>query len=498
MNRRSKPDPTRQRPVGVVDIGSNSVRLVVFDAAKRSPWPVFNEKVLCGLGRGMQRSGDLNPEGVASALENLQRFARLAEAMHVDDLTFVATAAVRDARNGAGFVREAEAKIGRKIRILSGTDEARLAALGVVAGIPEANGVAGDLGGGSLELVRIDRAKVGAHATLPLGPLRLRDIEGRGRAREEIDRCLDALGWLSEARGKQLFAVGGAWRALARVHMAHVGYPLHVIHHYTLKRERAEEFCELVAGLSRESLERVSDVSRKRIESLPLAALVLARVLRQARPSELVFTATGLREGCVYDQLTPAERRRDPLIAACAEIASTNARFAVDGQGLMAWIAPLFKKAKPAEARLRLAACDLSDIAWREHPDYRAEIAFLRTLRMPITGIDHPGRAFIALAIFTRYEGRADAAVTRPAWQLLDEESLRAAHALGLALRLAYTLSAGAPGILGQVKLALDRSHLDLIVNPRAKVLVAETVERRLEALARSLGRRPRLRIRGS
>lgn len=497
MNRRAKPDPARVRPVGVVDIGSNSVRLVVFDAAKRSPWPVFNEKVLCGLGRGLQRSGELHPEGVASALENLQRFARLAEAMRVEDLTFVATAAVRDASNGAAFVRAAEAQIGRRIRILSGADEARLAAMGVVAGIPDANGIAGDLGGGSLELVRIDRARVGAHATLPLGPLRLRDIEGKGRIRETIDRHLEALGWLADARGKQLYAVGGAWRSLARVHMAHVDYPLHVIHHYTLRRDRAEEFCDLVAGLSRESLERVGDVSRKRIETLPLAALVLSRVLRHARPTELVFTATGLREGCIYDQLTPAERRRDPLISACTEIARTSARFAVDGQGLMAWIAPLFRKSQPAEARLRLAACDLSDIAWREHPDYRAEIAFLRTLRMPITGIDHPGRAFIALAIFTRYEGRADAAVTRPAWQLLDEDALRKAHTLGLALRLAYTLSAGAPGILDQVKLALDRSTLELSVEARARHLIAETVERRLEALARSLNRRPRIRVRG-
>ncbi|MBM3523616.1 MAG: hypothetical protein FJX57_11720 [Alphaproteobacteria bacterium] len=219
-------------------------------------------------------------------------------------------------------------------------------------------------------------------------------------------------------------------------------------------------------------------------------------MLRRARPANLVFTATGLREGCVYDQLTAPERRRDPLIAACAEIARTSARFAIDGQGLMTWISPLFRRSRPEQARLRLAACDLSDIAWREHPDYRAEIAFLRTLRMPITGIDHPGRAFIALAIFTRYEGRADLPVTRPAWQLLDEESLRAAHTLGLALRLAHTLSAGAPGILSQVSLALDRSRLELVVGARGKLLIAETVERRLEALARSMGREPRLRVR--
>ena len=486
----------RGGPVGVVDIGSNSIRLVVFDAPKRAPQPVFNEKILCGLGRGLQRSGELDPAGMALALDNLQRFAGLARAMGVRDLSFIATAAVRDARTGPDFVRAAQARVGARIEVLSGADEARLAALGVAAGIPDADGLAGDLGGGSLELVRISGAKVGEHATLPLGPLRLRDIESRDKVRELIDAQIGRLDWLGEVRGKCFYAVGGAWRALARVHMAQADYPLHVIHHYTLKRARAEEFCDLVAGLSRESLERVPDLSRKRIDTLPLAALVLSRVLRQARPAELVFAATGLREGCIHGKLSPAERRRDPLIEACTDLARTQARFAVDGHGLMAWVSPLFRRTAAAEARLRLAACALSDIAWREHPDYRAEIAFLRVLRIPFTGIDHAGRAFVALAIHTRYEGRADGPVTRPAWQLLDENGLRQAHVLGLALRLAYTLSAGTPEILRAVRLGLDKGTVHLTVPARQRHMIGEAVERRLDALARAIGRRPDLRLR--
>jgi len=487
--------PSPPRPVGVVDIGSNSIRLVVYDARKRAPQPLFNEKVLCGLGRGLQRSGELDPSGVRMALENLERFAALAAAMGVEDLTFLATAAVRDARNGPDFVAAVEARIGRAIRILSGAEEARLAALGVAAGIPEADGLAGDLGGGSLELVRLAGTRVGAHATLPLGPLRLRDIDGREKVRAAIDAALTGLDWLGQARGKAFYAVGGAWRALARVHMAHVGYPLHVIHHYTLKRARAEEFCALVAGLSRESLERVTDLSRKRIDTLPLAALVLARVLHHARPAELVFAATGLREGCVFDMLPAPARRRDPLIEACTDMARANARFAVDGQALMRWVAPLFRRAPPADARLRLAACDLSDIAWREHPDYRAEIAFLRCLRMPVTGIDHPGRAFVALAIHARYEGRADGTLTRPATQLLDEGRLRQAQILGLALRLAYTLSAGTPAILRRARLRLEGDMLALAAPATLRAMLGEAVERRFEALARALGRKPILAI---
>jgi exopolyphosphatase/guanosine-5'-triphosphate,3'-diphosphate pyrophosphatase len=334
---------------------------------------------------------------------------------------------VRDADNGAEFVRAAERRTRMPIRKLSGADEARLSALGVIAGIPEADGIAGDLGGGSLELVRVRRGDVGAHATLPLGPLRLREAEprGKGKMRDLIERHLDELAWLDDAKGRAFYGVGGAWRALARVHMEHVDYPLHVIHHYTLARDRAEEFCDLIAGLSRESLERIAGVSRKRVDTLPIAALVLECVLARARPAQLVFGATGLREGCIFAALPAAERRRDPLIAACEAISAQGARFRIDGHALFDWAGDVFRKAPKPHARLRLAACLLSDIAWREHPDYRADLAFLRTLRLPVTGIDHPGRAFVALAVYTRYEGRADGEVTRPSWMLLDDEMVR-------------------------------------------------------------------------
>ncbi|MFM8681192.1 MAG: hypothetical protein ACKOGH_16550 [Alphaproteobacteria bacterium] len=198
----------------------------------------------------------------------------------------------------------------------------------------------------------------------------------------------------------------------------------------------------------------------------------------------------------MFNKLTPAERRRDPLIEACADIARTSARFAVDGQSLMRWIAPLFRGGGAAGARLRLAACDLSDLAWREHPDYRAEIAFLRTLRIPFTGIDHPGRAFVALAIHARYEGRADAPVTRPALQLLGEEEVGQAQVLGLALRLAYTLSAGAPAVLDLVRLGMDRASVELSTTAAMRPMIGEAVERRLDALARAMDRAPRIRIR--
>src|SRR5215470_10897185 len=224
----------REGRIGVIDLGSNSIRLVIYERLSRSPAPIFNERVLCGLGRGLQRSGKLSPEGTSRALDNLARFMLLARHMGVSRLDLLATAAVRDASDGAAFVAEASRRCHAAIRVLSGQEEARLSALGVLSGMPEADGVMGDLGGGSLELVALNRGEIGEQATLPLGPLRIMEL-GEGepkRARGAVDAALAGLLWLESCAGRVFYAVGGAWRAIARIHIEQSRYPLHVIHHY--------------------------------------------------------------------------------------------------------------------------------------------------------------------------------------------------------------------------------------------------------------------------
>ncbi len=496
MRSRFAPGRRSAGPVGVIDIGSNSIRLVVYAGDERAPYPIFNEKVLCGLGRGLERSNRLNGEGVDLALANLSRFSGLAKARGVRHLRVVGTAAVRDAEDGRAFVADVRRRTGLRIEVLDGEEEARLSGLGVVSGTPGANGLMGDLGGGSLELGALKRGVLGRHVTLPYGPLRLREITDRRQLLlDVIDHRLEKIDWLDKAKGRDFYAVGGSWRGIARLHMAHVNYPLRVIHNYTLSRAKAEDFLDLIAGLSRESVERIGRVPRKRLEVLPIAALVLHRVLMRAKPARLVFSALGLREGCLYDRLTPAQRRRDPMLATVEQVAGTSARFAVDGHALYDWIRPLFPKTKPELERLHLAACLLSDIAWNEHPDYRAEIAFQRVLRMPMVGIDHPGRVFLALAVYTRYAGSAEGEVTGPAWMLLDEDRLRDAYRLGLALRLAFTLSGGTPDVLHRVHLERGEGQVRLRIQKRLASMVGEAVERRLQALAEALDRKPKIKI---
>ncbi len=480
--------------VAVIDLGSNSIRLVVYERASRSPVPIFNEKVLCGLGRRLDRDGRLDPEGVRMALANLPRFVALSAEMEVARLDVLGTAAVRDAEDGPAFVAEVERRCGVKVRVLSGAEEARLSALGLVAGTPEADGLMGDLGGGSLELVALDRGRPGTHATLPLGPLRLAAAaEGdRARARDIIARHLEGLSWLRGAQGRRFYAVGGSWRTLARIQMGQTGYPLHIIHHYAIPRDDAEDMAALIARLGDRSLRRIPGTGGRR-EVLPFAAMVLEEVLTRVVPEAVVFSAYGLREGHVYDLLDPAERAKDPLVAACTELARHAGRFGPLGEELLAWSAPLFPGESEAQRRLRLCACLLADIGWNDHPDYRAEQAFLRVVRVAAGGIDHVGRIFLALAVYGRYAGGLEGSLTGPMAAILDNDWVQRALAIGLVLRLGLTLCGGAPGVLPRTALVPDHEKLTLVLPPGDEALVGEVVERRLAALAQVRGLRPAL-----
>ena len=492
--KREKGSKSRGRAAGrvaVVDIGSNSIRLVVFNNASRAPFTLFNEKVLCGLGRGLDATGRLNEEGARLALENLTRFVHLAKAMSVKRLDLLATAAVRDAANGGEFVKEVERRCRVPVRLISGEEEARLSAQGVVSGIPEADGLMGDLGGGSLELVALATGRIGQHTTLPLGPVRLMDatVDDLDKARAVIDRHLDGVDWLPSLRGRNFYPVGGAWRTLARVHMEQTSYPLHVIHEYTISRRQAEDLARILGRLSRRSLASIPGLSKRRVETLPFGALLLERLLRLAKPDRVVFSAFGLREGHLFATLSAAEKNRDPLISACAELAAEESRFGDHGQLLQQWLDPLFPDDDENARRLRLAACTLSDIGWREHPDYRARHVCTRILHLPLAGIDHRGRVALALAVYLRYGGELDESGLQPLLGMLGDAEREHWQTVGLALRLAYALSAATPSVLRRTRLQASDSKLTLRLPRDHSDLLGEAVERRLEALAKALGR---------
>jgi len=479
---------------GVVDLGSNSVRLVVFEGRGRNPQAIFNEKAVLGLGRGLQASGRLNEDAIGPALTVLARYHAVARAMRAEPLEVLATAAVRDATNGAAFVDAlADRMPGVPIRILTGEEEARLSAAGLLLGFPAADGILGDLGGGSLEVVRLDHGRMRGIASLPIGSIRLAERSGGDvvRARAIAETELARHPWLAEGNGGDLYLVGGAWRALARMHIAQTGYPLALVHHYVLRREEARDLAGVVIAASRRALERMPGVSQKRLPDLPFAAVALRRLLRATGAARVVFSANGLREGWYSDLLPDAVRQADPLREAARELATNWGRDPALPPALLAWTDTAFPAEAPAARNLREAACWVSDIGSHDHPEYRAEQAFLRILRQHGAGLDHHARAFLALCAALRYEADPAAPFLAPTRLLLDAPTIRRAEALGAALRLAYTLCGGTPELLAGTTLERRGSRLALRLSEGTGVFAGESVMRRVEALAAALGLDP-------
>ena len=475
--------------IGIIDIGSNTVRLVVYDAPARLPVPVFNERVSCRLGKGLGKFGKLNPKGVELAFRSLKRFTNLAREMQVESFVMLATAAVREATDGAEFAAEVERRFGYPVQVLDGVAEACLGAKGILGGSPDADGLFGDLGGGSLDLVALDKGDFGDNATFPLGHLRVSEDSGKSisKAKSLIDRHLRSVAWLEKIEGRTLYAVGGAWRALARIYIEQNRYPLHVLDNFTLDGRVARELTKVISGLSPRSLESMSGVARRRSDTLPFAALVMNRLIKRAKPKAVVFSGYGLREGQFFEMLPEKMKKEDPLISACEGFARRSGRFSIHGSEIVDWVAPLFPNSSPADQRIRHATALLSDIGWTEHPDYRALHAFIRILRLPISGVSHRDRILLALSVFVRYNGKRKQFEVKQVRSLLDAGDQYFAAILGLALRLAHTLSGGVPGILSKSHLELTTEKLTLHLGKEGQVLLGEAVERLFYELAGTL-----------
>jgi exopolyphosphatase / guanosine-5'-triphosphate,3'-diphosphate pyrophosphatase len=485
-------------PVAVVDIGSNSVRLVVYEGLTRAPTELFNEKALCGLGREVQTTRLLAADAVQHALATLRRFRALCETMGVKRTLAIATAACRDAKNGPAFIKLAERTIGAPIDVLSGSREAELTALGVISGVHRADGVVGDLGGGSLELVDVHGTRARHGLTRPLGGLALADISSKSikKAEKFVKKSLNGLAVLKACEGRTFYAVGGTWRSLARLHMWQTGYPLHVMHGYSIHADEALEFARLVHRVDVNSLSNIDVVNNARRPLLPYAALVLEYILRIGRPRQVVFSALGVREGLLYSLLKKKEKEKDALIEAARHLNQLRSRSPQNGEELIGWtdrfMATSGLEETGEERRLRHAACLLADIGWRAHPDYRGEQSLNIIAHGGFSGIDHQGRAYLALAVFFRHVGLVmDDELSPRLRELVSTRLLDRARVLGAAMRLAYVISAAMPSVLPETSLAIERHRLALRMPGEFSALAGERVLNRLRSLARLIGREP-------
>ena len=494
---RVAPKPVPRRPVAIVDIGSNSVRLVTYDTLDRAPMPSFNEKSLCALGNGVFTTGKLSKQGIDKALIALRRFRLLIEVMGIEDVHVIATAAARDASNGPEFLTAArEALGGAAVTLLSGPREAKLSAFGVMSGVHEPDGVVGDLGGGSLELIDISGGRVGEGVSLPLGGLALMDASNRSPkaaskiVRDALAKC-DALDALA---GRTFYAVGGTWRSLAKLHMGQRHYSLMVMHGYAIPVKEAAELADLVERVDTESFLAIESVNAARRPLLAYGAVVLDELIRRAKPKDIVISTYGVREGLLYEALDPARRADDPILVAARKLNQLLARSPGYAEELVDWTAHFLASAEieetPDDKRLREAACFLSEVNWRAHPDYRGIQSFNLVSSAILPGVDHAGRSFLSFVATLRYVG-FDEEIALSIRSLMPPPMIERASIIGAALRVASVLAAGMRGVLPKAPLTANKGKVVLTLPATLGDLSNERVQNRLKGLGKLMGRDP-------
>lgn len=494
-------DPTAQgrlkgaRPVAVLDIGSNSVRLVVYERHARSLTPLYNEKTACALGRGLGKSGKIAYENIDRALTAIQRFALVSRLMRVGTTHILATSAVRDASNSRAFVDAVEEIMGAKVTVLSGAEEAHFAALGVISGMPGFTGVVGDLGGGSLELSSIDGGTDAAGETHELGVIRLQDDSDTSPAKaQSVARQRLKKSKLLDGRGGSFCAIGGTWRSLAKVHQVLRDYPLHMVQHYAVKAGDMLKLCEeiVAATVTGKAYPGSDSVSSGRRDLVPYGAAVMIEVLKAGKFDNVVFSALGVREGYLYGLLDSEEQAVDPLMQTAEQMSVLRSRSPAHAEDLIEFTAGFLVSIGAAETeeelRLRKVACYLADIGWRGHPDYRGEQAVDMVAYGTATGVDHPGRAFLAEVLAVRYMGLKQKSMSQDLLALSGPTFSARARLLGAAFRVAYPMSAAMPGVLPRVGFALENGILRLHLPADLAFLDGEHLRGRLDQLAGVVG----------
>lgn len=480
--------------LGVLDVGSNSVRLVVFAGNRRVPEPVFNEKVLCGLGRQVGISGELGETEMEMAFAALRRFRLVADSMGLKKVHAIGTAAVREATNGPAFLKRVRDEIGFDIEVISGEEEGRLAAEGIFCGLPSASGVVGDLGGGSLELAWVSRSRQKQVVSLPLGPLHLmaRFGDDLGATYDYVVEELHKVDWLSGRRNKDFYMVGGAWRNIAKLLMLERQEVLPILHGYRIERKDMQRYLRILALVSPENVPYSSHITGRRRAVLPHAAAVLGAILKVMKPSHLVVSSYGVREGVLFGTMSKAQRRKDPFLVSCETLAQERSRFPEHAEALYRWTRSLLNGVPghftKEEARLHLAACYLSDIAWRCHPDFKAEYAVDQALFGHYVGVGHKDRAFVGVVLNESYGAKLEGSKAGSTLQLLEADEIQRARVLGAGLRLAQRMSAGTMSLLSECEMDFSKGMITLTASPFFDALAGDVVSQRLRDIGKLLG----------
>ena len=474
--------------VGVIDVGSNTVRMVVFDGAARSPAYFYNEKIVCALGSGLSQSGKLSPGGKSRALTAIKRFKYLAKGMGIPKLTAIATAAIREAEDGMQFCQEVYEATRQKILIIDGLQEARLSAQGVLLGWPKSFGLVCDLGGSSMELAEINKGKVGKCVTSPLGSLRLKELDYTKKERRKyIKKIVKKMASVMGPQQNRLFLVGGSWRALAKLDMVRTNYPLHVVHEYRMNESTVKKTLNFLLKPHADQIWKRARLSEDRFSLLPYAGELLEIILEIFRPKDIAISSYGIREGMLFEQMPEKLKKKDPLIEASKFSEKTSARVPSFGNNLFKFVRPLFPETGSDKLRVMRAACHLHDVSWRAHPDYRAEVCFHNATRANLGGLKHSERVFLGLSLMYRYTNKDIDDRFKNLFSLLSKNDILEAKILGKAMRLGAILWVSKNQKRAVLKWEPKLPKITLILPSSAEALYGEAAQERLESIGDTL-----------
>lgn len=476
----------------IIDIGSNTVRLVIYGGPARAPDVLHNEKVTARLGKSVAENGQLSKRASAQALAALARYRALLALKGVDRVDVVATAAVRDASNGPAFL-EKVAAMGFAVRLLSGEQEAVTSAHGVMGAFPGASGIVGDLGGGSLELVDIGPDGCRHGFSMPLGTLRLPALRALGERAfgQSIAKSLKKADWTA-APGATLYLVGGSLRAFARYAMAQLSWPIDDPHGFELSAVDAARIAKTLSKRKPESMLPVAGIASGRLAALPDTAALVGLLVRNLKPAKLVFSAWGLREGLLCESMAPSTLGQDPLVAGAAAFVAEQGISTHTAAMVAGWTAAAsMGETLERRERLRLTATMLCLATATVEPNLRPDLARDWALRKRWIGAHSHERAMLSAAMIAN-TGRLE--LPEYLTRIAPEGALREAQAWGLGARLCRRFSGCAPDGLSGSSLTREGGVLVLAVNEKLAPLVNEGVERDLKALATHLGLKSEVR----
>ncbi len=485
-----------KQPIAIIDIGSNSIRMIVYDGLFRSPAILFNERVLAELGKTLSTLGQLNAQNLDMAFFNLQRFKAVADNMKAQCFV-IATAALREASDGPEFTQKLKDELGLDVRIISGEEEAYLGYQGIISSFMEVDGVIGDLGGGSLELSVVEKSCYQKGESFPLGGLRLASgFSGVKALKKEIKKHIEPQIWLkNSAKDKNFYPIGGAWRSVAKYYISQTGYPLHLIHGLQVKAKDLKPYLYELAQMNARQLSRLTMISKRRRNVMATSALLMLEVLEHIRPKKICFSTFGVRDGLLYDHLSEEIQKQDPVLERCRYWEHQFSRFN-NGEAIYNWSSDLIKNETPQYQRLYKAACLLNDFGWFEHRDYRAELSFRRLLTQRFGGgILHKERMMLACIAYVFYGESLNDGLVKKSTLLLSKKQKKHALSYGLAIRLARRLGGGPSAPIAKSQLLLSNSHLTLKIDKSLESFMGLHIDNIMADLAKNLDVEPQIEI---